>query len=376
MVLHLVLAASVAMGNETDQFLPPPDGRGLKDVSHLMHIAHYRVLERCIDRINGSITRALRRGDDAELARLHRPEVLADSVRWRFGQGFKEMIQIEDALRHRLARQKAADDDMIAWRNPTWIYFMAHLPIDPRNSVLLFQSSTINVGGVCHGVDKWGHFHDLGHIYYKVYRGRVRRGVDHETALTATVRDFSRGPISEAAVIGMMATGVQSNADLASNYAGMKFYMNLAESVRIGDRVLPPLVVRRGNYWALAEHVRPEGDFLLPFVTDHWNEALNPGRFEIGMRVAIARRIRANRDAILGFYEKHQGLTPSRDTYDQLAESLRTFYGEDYGHLPLADHEATIAHLCFEESDEQDVQQVVHRHEQIGGDPQPNRPSP
>jgi hypothetical protein len=353
-VLVVAWVAAASLGNETDQFLPPPDGRDLTDVSHLIHIAHYRVMEHAVDRINKSITGALRRGDDAELARLHRPEVLADSVRWRFGQGFKEMMQIEDALRHRLAKQMAGDDELTAWRNPTWIYFMAHMPFDPRNSVLLFQSSTINVGGVYHGVDKWGHFHDLGHIYYKVYRGRVRRGVDHEQAIAATVQDFSRGPISEAAIIGRIATGVQSNADLASNYAGMKFYMNLAEPVRVGDRMLPPLIERRGNYWALAEHVRPEGDFLLPFVTDHWNEALNPSRYEPGMRIAIARRIRANREAILDFYERRQGLDRTRQTYQQLAESLSTFFGEDYGHLPLADHEATIARHCFDEPDEED----------------------
>lgn len=338
-----------AVANETDQFLPPPNGQGITDIQRAIHIVHYRVIDQTIKEANRRIGQALRRGDSETVARWQRPHMLADGIRGRFGPGFIEMIHFEDALRRPSARRMTSEDQLVAWRNPVWIYFLAHAPVDPRNSVLLFQSSTINIGGVYHGVDKWGHFHDLGHIYYKNYLGRRRRGASHAAALAGVVREFSRGAISESVIIGRLATGVQANADLASNYAGMKFYINLTEPVRIGERELPPLVVRRGNYWVLNEHVRPEGNFITPFVTHHWNEALNPGRFELGMRVGIARRIRGNRQAILDFYQQHQGLTPTRSTYEQLAEELTTFYGEDYGYLPVADHEATIARLCFDD---------------------------
>src|SRR5690606_12680315 len=146
----------------------------------------------------------------------------------------------------------------------------------------------------------------------------------------------SRGIISEAAIIGKFATGVQSNADLASNFAGYKFYRNLTETITLGDRELPPLVTRVGSYWALAEHVRPDGDFMHPFITHHWNEALNPCRYEPGLRNTIAKRLRDSREEILAFYQEHQGLEPTRETYEQLIEALSTFYGEEYGYLPVA----------------------------------------
>ena len=79
----------------------------------------------------------------------------------------------------------------------------------------------------------------------------------------------------------MLTTGIRSNADLAANYAGFKFYRNLTEEVRIGDRVMPPMLVRQGPYWRLNDQVQPDSDFFTAFITPHWNEALNPNVYAI-----------------------------------------------------------------------------------------------
>src|SRR5204863_9734778 len=104
--------------------------------------------------------------------------------------------------------------------------------------------------------------------------------------------------------------GVYSNADLAANYAGLKFYLNLTRPVTIGRKTLPPVLVRdpRGQ-WALNPYRdgRPE-DLLRPFISDHLNEALNPSRYSEQMRSTVQSRLRRRSDKLVAFYRE----TPER----------------------------------------------------------------
>ena len=61
-----------------------------------------------------------------------------------------------------------------------------------------------------------------------------KRGVDESTAVAQAV-PLSTGNnllLSENWLLGRFTTGIRSNADLAANYAGFKFYRNLTEPVR------------------------------------------------------------------------------------------------------------------------------------------------
>lgn len=337
-------AAAPASANETDQFLMPED-TSFVDLSHMMNIAHYRALREMVDHVNKQIERT---NSPESREQYYKPGYLARSLQARFGPGFFEMMDIEDALRSSAVNNLDHQGKVVAHRSPQWVYMLAHLPIDPRNGVLLFQSSTIRVGGVYMGVDKWGHFHDLGNIYFQDYLKHRRAGKSHEEATEEIVEWFSRGPISETGLIGRFASGVESNADLAANYAGFRFYCNLTEPITFNGQDLPPLLVRHGRYWRLNDHVRPDVKFIDAFVSDHWNEALNPGRFEAGLRVAIKRRLRANSEKILAFYAMRDQRPAEKAYYENLATSLRTLNGESYGYLPISDDEATIAACCFE----------------------------
>ncbi|HZM00350.1 MAG TPA: hypothetical protein VFD43_08870, partial [Planctomycetota bacterium] len=57
---------------------------------------------------------------------------------------------------------------------------------------------------------------------------------------------------------------------------GVRFFENLTEPVVLKGERREPLVVRSGVFWRLNRHVRPRSGWLAAFVSDHWNEALNP----------------------------------------------------------------------------------------------------
>lgn len=350
-VLCFVLAIGVlAQADETDQFLLP-DRELFTDLGPYFDVLHYRVLERIVEEANEHIERALMIPNEprrrAALDRLHSPDRLADRARHFFGQGWVVARALESALYSDLA-QEAYPDKLIIYTNDDWIYRNSHLPFDPRRIMYNFCGPTIKVHGVFFGIDKVGHGYDLGHMYFTSYRRGIARGLNEEDAMARTIRLFSTGPISERGLIGAVGTGVQSNADLASNYLGMKFYMNMTEPVMLKGEQHPPLLVRIGEFWAINQHVRPESGFMAPFYSDHLNEALNPCIYGASFRDNICQRLRENREQILAFYADEDREPRPREYFEKIATELSTYYGEDYGHGGI-DPVATIVNCCFDD---------------------------
>ncbi len=340
----MVFASVSARANETDQFSLPPD-RPFADLGPYMESIHCEILTRVVDDLNDELRQAYRGVRNQRVSQLTSPGTVADRVRNEFAPGFIETMNLENALRTRSAR-RAYPDQITAHRTLGWIYAWAHLPIDPRRLVMLFQSSTINVHGAYMGTDKIAHFHDLGHIYYRSYLARLDGGMSPDEARDWVVGFYSRGPLSESFTIGAIATGVVSNADLASNYAGMLFYQNLTEPIQISGDTLPPMLELHEGYWRLAYHVRPESGFLRSFLTDHCNEALNPCVYEIGMRGPIRKNLRKNSDDILTVYADENGNTRSPEWFREKAVELRTFHGQDYGAVIREDVMFSIGDVC------------------------------
>ncbi len=357
-VLAVMLWLAPASADETDQFTLPTD-QPFADLGDYFNLVHYRVLEEVVEDFNADVERALRVRNETERDRrieaMHDPGLIADRVRAKWGPGFFEMRTLEDVLYSRAMRE-TFPGHYTAFRDPFWIYFYTHLPIDPRKLVLLFQASTVKAYGVYFGTDKWGHFHDLGHFYFSDLHRMRGRDMDDEEALQRIVHNYSQGPISEATTIGLWATGVYSNADLAANYAGMLFYQNLHEPVELQGETHEPLMVRIGPFLALNKHVRQESGFLKPFITDHWNEALNPNLYEWGMRGPIRSRMEAMADDILKFYCDLDGRPRSAAYFNELAVELSTYFGRDYGHSGIDERIFTIGEMCFPDGE------PVHQH--------------
>jgi hypothetical protein len=353
-LLAIGVSSARAPANETDQFLLPLD-KPMADVGRCLSRAHYEVLETVTRRLNDQIrsAQAMRPGPrrTAELERLHAPRVIANKVREAFGPGFFETIGLENSLDTKSARRALGERGVGAYKRFDWIYAFGHLPIDPRNIPMLLPSSTIKAYGVYFGTDKLGHFHDLGHYYFCDYLSKRNSGKSEEQAVREVVAFYSRGVLAETTTIGFLATGICSNADLLANYMGFKFYRNLTEPVMLKGSLSPPLLVQIGGYWELNTHVRPDSDFFEPFVSDHWNEALNPCVYEWGLRWTVARRLRDRADEVLGFYCGIDQRPREARYFADLAVELSSYYAENYGYFGNPAEIMSIATTCFSEQE-------------------------
>ena len=350
----MALFSVPAPANETDQFLLPLD-KPLADVGRCMSRAHYEVLESVTRQLNGQIRAAqmMKPGPrrTERLEPLYKPRVIANKVREAFGPGFFETIGLEDSLRTQAARRALGDRGIGAYKRSDWIYAFAHLPIDPRTIPMLLPSSSIKVYGSYVGTDKFGHFHDLGHYYFCDYLSKRNSGTSEEQAVQEVVANYSRGLLAETTTIGFLATGICSNADLLANYMGFKFYRNLTEPVMLKGELVPAMLVQVGGYWELNSHVRPDSDFFAPFVSDHWNEALNPCVYEWGLRWTVERRLRDKADEVLGFYCGIDRRPREARYFADLAVELSSYYGESYGYFGDPAEMMSIATTCFPEQE-------------------------
>ena len=102
----------------------------------------------------------------------------------------------------------------------------------------------IKLGGRLVGTDKLGHFAQQGYQYYV-------ESLKYPDAEEAAAVIAQRSSAFEVGCYGLRTTGVYSHADIAAEYAGWRFYADLAAQ--------PDGIVDIGRY-----------------VTDAWNEEANP----------------------------------------------------------------------------------------------------
>jgi len=174
------------------------------------------------------------------------------------------------------------------------------LPLNPFNA---WACATIKAYGVYFGTDKIGHFTDMGMHYYDAYREVLRKGKSEDDAVKAALKLGTDDPVySERGLLGLVTAGDYSNADLISNYMGFCFYKNLSDPVMLKGVQRPPMFVRDGDYWKTAPHVRADSDFFSWFISDHWNEALNPGVYRNDIKDRIKKAIVESRKLVLPRY--------------------------------------------------------------------------
>jgi hypothetical protein len=139
------------------------------------------------------------------------------------------------------------------------------LPFGLRTSFFLYLAPTVRLGSTCCGTDKIGHFFQQGFQYYLIAApptptsagGHIGAGQGADFA--AAWGEFMEGVISaphrrnaaymrrlgamaaapvnpsfitgqERGHFGLRTSGVHSNADLAANAAGLRFYLDLASN--------------------------------------------------------------------------------------------------------------------------------------------------
>ncbi|HEY3440247.1 MAG TPA: hypothetical protein VGK29_05830 [Paludibaculum sp.] len=241
---------------------------------------------------------------------------------------------LESRLTHWVKELRVADGPVyFRPRLSDSIYRRAFSPVPASFTV---DSPSVSAYRHYMGTDKIDHFFQQGHQYFEMVMNSEAKGSDAAGAIAAAV---AHGVKQEHLYYGTLTSGVYSNADLAANYAGMKFYINLRHPVRIGDKVWPPLFERSPEGWRLRSGINPS-QLLEPFFSDHLDESLNPSRYRFS-RGSIRSRVR---DRCVQWAEYHA---------DRLALTAQvgqrfatTWFGEAYGHwLPPSD-EISIATEC------------------------------
>ncbi len=347
-LLAIACVGLSAKAHETDQFTLP-QGREFADLGEYLTDWFYQRIEAGVDRINEQIrhchegTRPM-----SDLQRLQRPEELAYMVNRQFPNAYDVIEGLERYVASSAARN-AYPGKVVGYRDQFGnIFEKVHFPLDPRQFFRIWHASTFKAFDVYLGSDKIGHFTDMGRHYYRAYRNALDRGMSKEEAIAEAVRVGTHGPIfSERGAVGLLSAGAYSNADLAANYLGFLFYRNLTEPVMLKGQLRPPMVVRDGDYWKLAPHVRRDSDFFSYFISDHLNEALNPSYFEKGMRKAVQQALRDRTEIILNRYCDEHGERRPRQYFDNTLDRLRTYYGEYYGHEGDDTELVTIGNSCF-----------------------------
>jgi ankyrin repeat protein len=328
MLVGILGSCALCLAHETDQYTIPSE-RDFADLGPWLTLRAHAAIARGVQQTNERIGRALRTKRPRSLQHCQEPDQLAYAVNAQFPYA---VTGIEGLNRYVLnpLTPLTYGGDMAGFR-----------PADPVGSVLAtrynplapWQSATIKAYGTFVGADKIGHATDMGMHYYKRYRAHLKAGDSSEQAVQAAVAIGTHGPIySERGLLGYWTAGAYSNADLVANYIGMQFYRNLTDPVMLNGVLRPPMVVRDGDYWRIADFVQPDSDFLSFFFSEHMDEAMNPSRYLPMHRPTVTREILDRRETVMDARRDRHGNWRLPAHFAEKAERYRTYYGENYGH--------------------------------------------
>ncbi len=345
--LLLVLTAAAILLNtvpvlpfETDQYNLPP--QPLADIGdEVSEYVEQNVIE-AVATVNSEIDKneaclaalpARPNGCDKEekerkhLARLRSNDAVAREVYERLGKGDLFVTAFGNWMRaHKFRTEpssyKAGYVDSI----------FATQPLDYATI-----SPTVRLYGVEFGIDKLEHLFQQGFKYYELRRDALEDGKD---VIEAERKAVKWGRFSEKTFFGMLVSGVYSNADLYSNYAGMKFYVGLTSDVKIGEEARAATLRLARGKWNIDPSTLRAG-LLKPFVTEHLNEAMNPSGYAFNIFPNVRRTVRR---VCPEWKSAFPMLTAGE--IDSRSKALETWHGENYG-FSKRSRSVSIAEMCF-----------------------------
>jgi ankyrin repeat protein len=330
--LLVILSATLtrpAFGHETDQFTIPP-GREFADVGPLVSQWAYDAIQTGVNKVNEQIKAA---GNDPErLKNLHSDQAIVPAV----NKGFPWAMDVIEGWEKRLNSRELQDrypGKVLVYKQPfANIYQGGYFILDPRQIMRIWMSGTFKAFDVYLGSDKLGHFTDMGMNYWRQYNKARLAGEAPDEAQRHAIELGQKGLIlSENGLLGKLTAGSYSNGDMSANFLGMQFYRNLTEPIMLKGEVRKPMLVREGEYWRIAPHVDRD-TFMSMFICDHMDEALNPSKYESGMRKNLRAKIAERAPAVLEHYADVNGQRRPREWFENKVNELRTYYGVDYGH--------------------------------------------
>ncbi len=328
-VLFFSFGMNEVRAEETDQFTLPP--HELLDIGPIASEKLYEVIQQVIIQTNSEIQMLIPKAQHSQLAasRLatrRKGTYLANLVYAHTGPGFPRWMRwghLPVDFKPMLYRETRP------WKTVYWLVF-SQSPLS-----LVGLAPTINMYDYYFGTDKLGHFFMQGHTYYTMYMFFLNHGKSAQKAHDAIV---TYGQILEQTYLGTLVNGVYSNADLSANYSGWKFYMNLVQSVKIGDTTLSPILVLNGDKWEFSKRITKD-NLLKPYISDNLSEAMNPSRYAF-----MRERIRNQVIKRCANWVERKGIT-KQVVLAKLEETSR-WHGETYGHWLPEDNAVTL-NACF-----------------------------
>jgi hypothetical protein len=342
----LLLAGAVpAQAHESEQYSLPA-GRDFADLGPLLSRNFLAAIRDAVAQTNAAIDAVLATGEQpAQLQALQSADHIAGQVwaRLFFTYPANELLDlglISSATR-------AQYPGLVTMYRPVdSIYDDPLLMMDVSKSVrAFFRAGTVSAGGVLLGTDKIIHFINVGRIYHLHYLDAVANGLSEQDAAWHAVQATGANPLlSEDGLLGLYTTGIRSNGDLAADYAGLKFYRNLSEPVRIGSTLLPPMLQRVGPHWRVA--VQDEDAVFTRFVSPHWNEVLNPNSYLAYVGDRVRSVIGSRCDDVADWFRDGRGQPLDTVWFVARQHELVTYHGEPYGHQLPAEHPVSVADIC------------------------------
>ena len=345
MLLSLLLLANIpaAYASETDQYNLPPEPLfdiGDEVTDHISEnlFAAVAKINAEIDELQGCLDGHPKRGskcgspqaEQSRLEYLRSNDAVANEVFKLLGDGSLVLTYtgkwfMKHRFSHEPARYKTSYTESI---------YKAE-PID-----YLTMSPTVRLYGTEFGTDKIEHMLQQGYDYYKIYERETASGATPEAAAKKAV---SWGRMTEFTYFGLMVAGVYSNADLVANYAGLKFYQGMTESIKIGSVTRPAILSLSNGTWTINAPQALHDNLIRPFISEHLNEALNPSVYAFNLYPFVRSTV------------KKRGCPQWKKAYPELTKAsleartneLTLWNGEDYGHLQK-DMMVPLAETCFE----------------------------
>jgi Ankyrin repeats (3 copies)/Ankyrin repeats (many copies) len=342
--------APPAQAHESEQYTLPV-GRNFADLGPYFSRIFYNAIVGAVAETNEAISATLEgQPTTTPLAELQSSEFIAGKV-WEHVFAAIPANELLDAQLISEPVQSQFPGLVTMYRPMQSIYDDPLLVIDLTKAVrTFFRAGTVSAGGEVFGTDKLVHFINVGRIYHSKYERRIKRGLPEQEAIKSAIASTSRNLLtSEDGVLGIMTTGIHSNGDLAADFAGMQFYRNLTETIRVGSRTMPPMLVRNGQFWRV--QAQPDSDFLTAFITPHWNEVLNPNKFVRYTSGRIRTLMRERCADAIDWYRDGRGQPRGRAQFEAIERELATYYGVDYGHESNEKGAVTMAAVCFTEPD-------------------------
>ena len=324
------LLVSSAHALESDQFTLPP--QRLIDFGDEVSWIVWEHLQPIVEQTNAAIkdntykasistTEPGKRYRLRQVAKMSDEKYLAHQLYKAIGRGFPE-VRIEKLIQS--AAEEYPIQPAIYEQGYGESIYSGSAFTRPLNLVGIVP--TVLTHDVYTGTDKYGHMLQQGYEYYEDFMDEEEDGASLRECFAEAV---DGGVGQEDGIYGRIPSGTYSNADLASNYAGLKFYLNLTRPVKIGNHIEPPLLVfvkDHGWVWNESAWNRWGNGLLQPFVSDHFSEAKNPAQYDWTMRGGIRDSVEERGAAWVAFHHTNY-VTEARNL-----QSMATWFGEPYGH--------------------------------------------